>query len=398
VAGSRRAIEAQANIVRMYISVADERNATAWFARLIEKFSGDEDLAWAVWYVAERYWDFGSFDKAAEKYEYVVEHWPQAERAIWAKMRLVMSLIKQRELVTAEQKLGELLSDYAGTEHLAEAVHEIVEEYRDSGVYEEGRGLFAYLLENRDAGAGTGLELQVGVVLQSIKLGEPNKADAAVDKLIADYNEHPNIGKALFQIAEEYYYTHGYGEAIYLLELIERCYPSREFAAKSEVPFVLATCCRELNDYENAIGYYEKAIREYPTARHSELAPYLIGTLYMDVKKEYEQALYWFEQQRQLYPDSDVDRSALYFTGELYLLRSCDYVKAAEAFEEYIASYPRGIDVWTSYRGLAKCYAELGDLEHGLAVLQAAYENAEAENVRLEIGGQISALEKGGAQ
>jgi len=219
-----------------------------------------------------------------------------------------------------------------------------------------------------------------------------------VDKLIADYNDHPNIAKALFQIAEEHYYARNYQNAIDFLELIQTEYADRDFPARREVPFVLATCWRELNDYENAIGYYEKAIREYPTARHSELAPYLIGTLYMDVKKDYEQALYWFEQQRELYPDSDVDRSALYFTGELYLLRICDYVKAAGAFEEYIAKYPQGIDVWTSYRGLAKCYAELGDLEHALAVLQAAYENAEAENLRLEIGRQISALEKGGGQ
>jgi predicted Zn-dependent protease len=71
-------------------------------------------------------------------------------------------------------------------------VHEVVEEYRDTGAHEEGRALFNYLLEGWSASGETMLELQVGVALQSIKLGELDKANAALEKLIADYNDNPN--------------------------------------------------------------------------------------------------------------------------------------------------------------------------------------------------------------
>ena len=132
----------------------------------------DERIGWAVWYVAERYWDFGSMAKAVEKYKYVVEHWPGCERGIWANMRQVMARVRLKDVNVAESELGQMLRRYAGHKDLAATIHEVVEEYRNAGLYEEGRGLFAWLIENWDEGAGTMLELQVGIALYSIKLGE----------------------------------------------------------------------------------------------------------------------------------------------------------------------------------------------------------------------------------
>ncbi|MHC4334704.1 MAG: tetratricopeptide repeat protein, partial [Planctomycetota bacterium] len=116
----------------------------------------------------------------------------------------------------------------------------------------EARELFAYLLENWDETPDTMLELQVGIALQSIKLREPNKADAAVQKLIGDYNDHPKIAKALFQIAEQHYYAWNYTKGIEVLELIQTRYPEKDFPAKSEAPFVLAICYQRVKEWDKA--------------------------------------------------------------------------------------------------------------------------------------------------
>jgi len=150
-------------------------------------------------------------------------------------MRQVMARVRLKDVNTAEIELGQMLNRYAGHKDLAAMVHEVVEEYRNAGFYEEGRGLFAWLIENWDEGAGTMLELQVGIALQSIKLGEFDKAEAATAKLIADYNDNENIAKGLFQIGEEYFYAKKYPETIRLLELIDSNYPDKEFPAKNEL-------------------------------------------------------------------------------------------------------------------------------------------------------------------
>ncbi|MHC4648017.1 MAG: tetratricopeptide repeat protein, partial [Planctomycetota bacterium] len=275
---------------------------------------------------------------------------------------------------------------------------EVVEEYRDAGLYEESRGLFAYLLENWDETADTMLELQVGVALQSIKLREWDKADAAVAKLIADYNEHPKIGKGLFQIGEQYYYAHNYGQTIKLLELIDGNYPRRVFPSKSELPFILATCYEKLEIYDEAINNYRRSVEQYAKCRFSRMAPYAIGRICMSHKKEYGQALYWFERQRELYPDCMKARSALYFMGTTYLVHLQDYAKAAGAFEGYIAEYPAGTDIWSCYTSLAECCAKMGDFERALGVLREACEKGPSEELQRRYMERIKVLEEGGAQ
>jgi len=173
-------------------------------AKLIESFSNAEGIAGAVEDVADKYQMAGSHAKSYPLHRHVVEHWPGHERAIWCQMKAIMAQLRLGDLAKAEQELGGLLSGFAGHKELGPVVHEVVEEYRDTGAHEEGRELFGYILENWDEGPDTMLELQVGIALQSIKLGELDKADAAAEKLIADYNDHPKIAKGLFQIAEQH--------------------------------------------------------------------------------------------------------------------------------------------------------------------------------------------------
>ena len=223
-----KAAESQGSAARMYMRLRDYVAASA-AAKLIESFSNAEGIAAAIEDVADMYQMAGSHAKSYPLHRYVVEHWPGNERAIWCQMKAIMSQLRLGDLAKAEQELGNLLSGFAGHKDLGPAVHEVVEEYRNTGAYKEGRELFAYIMENWDETPDTMLELQVGVALQSIKLREPNEVEAAVERLIADYNDHPKIAKALFQIAEEFYYAHKYDKAIGVMELILSSYQEREY-------------------------------------------------------------------------------------------------------------------------------------------------------------------------
>jgi len=165
----------------LYISIGDEPNSTAYFEKLISKFGENEAIAGAVENVAQEYLQFGSTHKAYEKFKYILEHWPGSERSVWAQTGMVMSRVKAMDFEAAESELWELLHKYSADKDLPAAMHEVVEEYRNVGAYDTGRELFGWLLKNWQQGDKTMLELQVGVALQSIKLGELDKADAAGD-------------------------------------------------------------------------------------------------------------------------------------------------------------------------------------------------------------------------
>jgi tetratricopeptide (TPR) repeat protein len=308
-------------------------------------------------------------------------------------MKAANSRIAALDLAGAEAELGNLLSGFAGHEKLGEVVHEVVEEYRDAGLYEESRGLFAYLLENWDETPDTMLELQVGVALQSIKLNELDKADAAVAKLIADYNDHPRIGKALFQIGEQYFYASNHLKTIQLLQLIETSYPQQEFPARNEVPFVLATCYKRVHELDKAIEYYAKTIERYPDSRYAAWCPYNLGWIYNQVKDDYEKAIYWYQQQRRLYPDSNYASWALFDVQCIYIYMLEDYAKGAETCREYLDQYPNGLDSWGSLSNLALCREKLGDKAKAIEALLEAHEKAKNDGLRNEVLERIHRLQ-----
>jgi tetratricopeptide (TPR) repeat protein len=395
---SSQAVESQANIVKMYITIGDEPNSTVYFGKLISKFGESEGIAAAVENVAQEYLEFGSTQKAYEKFEYIIEHWPTSDRAIWARMGMVMSQVRAMDFEAAESELWELLDDYSTDKELSAAVHEIVEEYRNVGAYDTGRELFGWLLENWQQGDKTMLELQVGVALQSIKLGEPNKTEAAVEKLIADFNDNPNLAKGLFQIAEEHYYASNYSKTVELLELILSDYPGGEFPSKSEVPYVLATCYKHVKDYDKAIEYYKKTIEEYPHSKYAPWAPNRIGWIYAQEKKDYDNAIYWFQQQIELYPDDEYNPGTLFHMGTVYVHKLQDYEMGAEVCQQYVDEYPEGLHIWGSLGNLALCHEKLGNTEKAISVLRQAYEKTSDEGLRTSVMEKVNRLAEGGIE
>ena len=396
--GELRAIEAQTNIVRMYISKGDEPNSTRTFDTLVKKFAGDELLPWAVVEVAEKYWDFGSTEPACQKFEYVLNNYPGYEKACGVKMKLIMVLIKRSDLETAEIKLAELLTDFAGSDQLAPAVHEIIEEYQNSGAHEQGRELFTYILENWNQNDETNLELQVGVALQSIKLNDEENTKSAIDRLIADYNDPPNIAKALFQIAEEYFYAVKYRESSALWEVVEKDYQAIEFPYKGETPYVIGTCYERIREYDKAIAYYKKGLVQYPENKFACRAAYRIGLIYEIGTKEYEKAPQWYIKAREEYTDRTYSYRSLWRLGTVYLKYLKDYEKAAECFEQFTQEYPSVPRVWGGYYKLAEAYEGFGDNEKAIEVLQKIIDETPRQSRRAKAIKKKSQIEKGGAK
>ncbi|MHC4154529.1 MAG: tetratricopeptide repeat protein, partial [Planctomycetota bacterium] len=313
-------------------------------------------------------------------------------------MKAIMAQLRLSDLAKAEEELGNLLSGFAGNKELGPVVHEVVEEYRNTGAHEEGRELFAYLLENWDETPDTMLELQVGIALQSIKLREPNKVEAAVERLMADYNDHPKIAKGLFQIAEEHYYASEYFECANLLEFILASYPGRDFPAKKEVPYVLAACYEELKEYDEAIKYYKMAMEKYPQTNFAKGAAYRIGLIYMMRRYENQKAIEWFTKQAMLYQDTGQAQRALFKMGQIYVKRLHDWENGEQVLLQYVERYPQGRLLWGCLSMLATCQENLGKRTETCKTLQMLLDKARTKGLRKAALERIENFEKGGTQ
>jgi len=310
-------------------------------------------------------------------------------------MKAIMSQLRLGDLARAEEELGNLLTGFAGNKELGPAVHEVVEEYRDTGAHEEGRELFAYILENWDETPDTMLELQVGIALQSIKLGELDKADAAIEQLIADYNDHPKIAKALFQIAEQHYYAGDYVRGGDLWKRVLTDYPQSTFETKNETPYLIATCCRALGKAEEAIQYYKVSIEKYPQGRYTYRAPYRIALEYRRAGDPNE-ALYWLDKELELYSEQLHTQRALFEYAPIYYWDLKDYEKAIQACQDYLGEYPDDEHTWPAYYLWAKSLEKLGNKDEAIAVLQEALAQFAGTELEQRISEAVTRIEEGG--
>ena len=169
---SKWAVEAQKRLARMYVKIGDYEKADAAAAKLIESFSNAEGVAAAIEDVADMYQMVGSQAKSYPLHRYVVEHWPEHERAIWCQMKAVLAQLRLGDLAKAEQELVDLLYGFAGQKDLSDAVQEVVDDYYKRGEHERGRQLYNQFKDIESGDEDTLLELQVGVTISSAGLGD----------------------------------------------------------------------------------------------------------------------------------------------------------------------------------------------------------------------------------
>ncbi|MCK4794681.1 MAG: tetratricopeptide repeat protein, partial [Desulfobacteraceae bacterium] len=218
-------------------------------------------------------------------------------------------------------------------------------------------------------------------------------AQAAIDSLIADFNDHPALSHALFSIAEKYFYKGNYRQAIDLWQLVRTDYP--DCPLNHEIPYLLATCYERLEEYPTAIEYYIEVVEQYPDSRYAYRAPYRLGVLYRR-QKHYDKALYWFQKQRELYSDKLHAERALHCQGAIYLRNLEDYQAAAEICQKLLEEYPEGQYTTITKYNLAVCYDILAPSAETRKMLQEARDKLYSDVITIKPIEKPSKSQEGG--
>jgi TolA-binding protein len=362
-------------------------------------FSEHKDIAKAVNKAADHYRWTAKYEKAKQLYQYVVDNWPQAEYAIWSQKSLAVSNMRLGDDPNADAAIEKLLTDYSEHKQIANAVNMLADECTMLNRFDKAFELYQYVIDHRpedDSARQSEMEIAQTNVLSLIKSGNDAAAKQALDSLIADFNDHPKFSQVLFSIAEQSFYERNYRWAIKLWELIPT--ESSGSYLESEIPYLLATCYKQLEDNPTAIKYYKQVLQQYPDSRYAHRAAYRIALIY-SFAGEYDNALYWFEQQRQLYPDSHLQaQRALMGKAAVYYWNLKDYEKGAQAYQQYISEYPDHERALVAYHCMGKCYEKMGNTEQAIAVLQEALQKFPGRERSEEIAEDLQRLREGGGK
>jgi len=233
-AGSDYALEAQKNLAILYIDWGKGPQAQAAYERLITDFSAHPALPEALYAVADKYQLLQRHEHAILLYQYIVAHWPESDYDIWAQMDVAISNIELGKDSEAQAATDKLLVDFAVHPNLPELLYKVADKYQVLRRHEQAILLYQYLVDNwpeSDRAVGA----QMDVAISNIALGDDPNAQAAIDRLIADFNDYPGLPEALYRIAAIYERSRRYQEANNIYQIIVTDYAGNAFALKAQL-------------------------------------------------------------------------------------------------------------------------------------------------------------------
>ncbi|MCD6087081.1 MAG: tetratricopeptide repeat protein [Candidatus Hydrothermae bacterium] len=332
--------------------------------------SGDKALAAAsYYYMGECELELGNSEGAIRFFRKVADTYGRSGFYPFSLMRSAEALAEKGNVEEA-MKIASRLSGEEGNyglegmgDYLTGAL------YYASGEFKEAASYFEKVLQaSRD---GELLGLSFAMLLNSLdRADEYDRAIAAGAGFLAEHEEieSPYFPRALYYLAEAYYYHGDFPEAEKLYHRVLLDYPGDEIASFAEIGygFTLAHVGR----YEEAEKSFRHVLELFPDdSIRTPLARFGLGVVYFNLR-DYEKALSFFESLHRDYPErADLASKSLYYAGLSYYQLEY-YLQAIESWEKLLEEYPESEKVPMAALKAGDTYYKAGKYDRAIALFR----------------------------
>jgi len=365
-ADNEQAVKSQAAIAKVHIKLGQEQATEAAVENLLADFADNNDIADAVADVADEYQDAGKYEKSIELYKHVVDTWPDSEQAMESQTGIARVYIKLGDDPAAQAAVNKLLSDFSSHPEIAEVAIEVALGYYDLERYAKYREICEHVIA-RPSWSGASLGSQEALVKARILIGDLPAAQAAKDKLVADFSQHRDMPKSLFRIASLYRRERKYQQARDTYQQVAQQASQPEYADKGHL------CAAAMNialligsgNESAAQAATDKMITDFQNrtltleTRESYLEMmYYVGKRFQKAGK-YDKAAELYRQLIQHYDENrDADRARVDLANLdiIFLIQQGDNAVAEEAIARLRVDYAGHHQLPFALAELAKTY------------------------------------------
>ena len=222
--------------------------------------------------------------QAREYYQYILAHWPNDSFAIWAQTGSAMASISLEDEQAADAAVASLLANFSGHQYIQKAVFSIAAYSRWDGKFQRAKEICQYILANWPDGEFA-IWAQMDLAASLIAQGEDQAAEAAIEKLSSDFKDHPDLGWAIYIVAEQYYLQKRFAQAAAMWEKGMAEEPAFTYDEFGEAYLFMADCYRQLGQLQKAVENYQRSAGDYPDYKYGWHALFLTGHNYQRMKK-----------------------------------------------------------------------------------------------------------------
>jgi TolA-binding protein len=326
---------------------------------LFTNYTANPDLPWALYIIAERYIAARRYDEAKNLLERIADAYPEntwGQKAALTSARVgILSLIEEGSYSLAEQELDLVIADFDSHPDLPDTLFAAAERFGWHRRHQEAKAVFERLIQDYPASAAAG---QCGLWLARVNAcsliaaNKDTEAAAAIDKLIADFDDNPQLADTLYWITKEYEWTKGnvedrttrYDTPTNLYQRLTQQFTGTKQTADAEWDYKRITHRTKIftlmgQDDQNAVDAAIAAMTADFTAR-----PELVSELYW-CAREYEEYTAKYSLSKAMYerlatefPDSIEAGQA----GMLLYVRCPLMTKCSPEIPTAVCSVPRG--------------------------------------------------------
>lgn len=254
------------------------------------------------------------YDEAKAIYETIVTDYPGTENALKAQTRIVIVSIFVGKGADAQAAFDKLVKDFSEHPMLPDALLSIARRYTTSGKYEAANSIFEQirrLYPDNPFARKAQIEIPKGQIVSYVNAGDDAAAQTAVDKLIADFNEHSDLPEVLYDIAERYEWLKKYKQAQSIHQQNIQRYPKSAYAGRAQlgVPKCVIMSYIDEGNYTAAKTCIDKLTESFPKHPDLPITLHHIGMRYEWAGKA-DEAIGLYQKIIEQAPDSEyvIDR------------------------------------------------------------------------------------------
>jgi TolA-binding protein len=379
--------QAKSNIVSL-INDGNHTEAQIQTQKLLADFSDNPALPGALYEIAERFrWshisdrDKDKYVHAQKIYRQIIANYPDNPFAHKAALGIaktkVLYFIVAQDYNSAGQALNEMIAGFPNDPNLPDELYWIGRGYGYWERHKEEKDIYQRIIQNHPDSQYAD-RARIGFAKANVQTlimtKDYDSAKEALDILIDDFSEHPDLPEALYWIAERYNWMDRYEEAKSIHREIIEEFPDSPFAEKAELGFSKAEVLSLMmsQDYNGADAALDKMFTDFNSHPDFPRAVLAIGeqSCRQGISKDINDP----HQAKDLFgsvvkvcdrlinelPDSPLVPEACRGAGYCYFWLDKPQV-SIPYFQKVVDDYPQAEFAWSAQCWLGDCYEKLRD-------------------------------------
>ncbi|MBN1126831.1 MAG: tetratricopeptide repeat protein [Sedimentisphaerales bacterium] len=330
------ALLALKKLVIQHLKVDQNLLATNTIYRLLGQFADSPHLPNNIHDLARKAVDSGKYDTVLQICEYL-DSTPELTNApgVWLKMMEALAAVYKGDDTILETATESLAAEHSTDGRCVEAFGQIAYAFRQLKQYERSRQYYQFVVETWPHGPRA-IYSQRGLIWVNQKLNNQDDAVAALNILLAEYKDDPDLVECVRPLADSYEQKKDFNTAIRIHQYVSDNRPEDPMAIWSQFK-VFKIALAELHENELAETAYQQIWDRFGT--HNRIAQVICEAAWECRKlKRHDEALQMYRAALAAQPEND--RAIIAQRGIIHcLLALKDYPAAAAESQKLLTAF-----------------------------------------------------------